>query len=139
MTVKEPFWKELKEETAADFSLLDWEDLPDPPSECYFVTGDSLGGGEHGHTLLIDFFESMAHARRFPQSVVLMDRAVLFLRKNSALYSVFSEMEQSGTLVAASAKSISLYGAEKEIDPLFAVETGRILEILNRADKVITL
>lgn len=139
MTVKDPFWKELKEETAADFSLLDWEDLPNPPSECYFVTGDSLGGGEHGHALLVDFFKSMAEARSFPQSVVLMDRAVLFLRKTDALYPVFTEMDQNGTLVAASAKSISLYGAENEIDPLFAVETGQIREILSRADKVITL
>ncbi|MGM9567898.1 MAG: hypothetical protein ACI3W6_06945 [Clostridia bacterium] len=139
MTVKDSLWKEVKEETAEEFSLLDWEDFRESPSECYFVTGDALGGGDHGRELLMDFFVTMADRRSFPQSVILMDRAVLFLRKTDPLYSVFMEMEKNGTFVAASAKSIALYAAEDEIDPLFAAETGRIQEILRRADKVITL
>lgn len=139
MTVKDSLWKEVKEETAGEFSLLDWEDFRESPSECYFVTGDALGGGEHGKELLIDFFVTMADRRAFPRSVVLMDRAVLFLRKSDPLYPVLMELEENGTFVAASAKSIALYGGESEIDPLFAAETGRIQEILRQADKVITL
>lgn len=139
MTVKDSLWKELKEETSAEISLLDWEAFHESPSECYLVTGDALGGGEHGHELLVDFFVTMVNRRYFPYAVILMDRAALFLRKNDERYPIFMELEQNGTFVAASAKSISLYGAEREIDPIFAVETGRIQEILSGADKVITL
>lgn len=139
MPVKDSLWKELKEETAKELSLLEWEELQRAPSECYLVTGDSLGGGEHGGEILADFFETMVQRRCFPQAVLLLDRAVLFLRKNHGLYPVFMEMEQNGTFIAASAKSVSLYGVEDAVDSLFTVDTGQIQEILHRADKVITL
>lgn len=139
MPVKDSLWQQLKAETAEDFSFLAAEEFHESPSECYFVTGDAFGGGEHGGALLADFFTTMVNERYYPKSIILMDRAVLFLTKGHALCGIFTELEENGTAVFVSAKSAALYGVTDEIDPILITETGCILRILRDADKVITL
>ena len=139
MTFKDPMLRQWQEETAEDFDILPIDDLPAPPSICYFVTGDAIGSGEKGKELMIDFFTSMVNQRCYPKYVILMDRAAGFLCRGHVLNPIFQELEKNGSTVFASEESLRFYGWEKEIAPLFAASTGKIIELLNSVDKVITL
>lgn len=139
MTIKDSIWDQIKEETADEFSLLSPDDFFSSPEECYYLAGDGIGSGEHRRAVAEEFFTVMVNQRRYPKYIILMDEAVGFLRKGEPLLAVFREMEENGSTVCASAKSISLYGWEEEIDSDFAESTAVILDILASADKVITL
>lgn len=141
MSVKEPLWKQLKEEVAEDFSLLSLKEFHEHSSICYLVIGEMLGSGEteFGLELMVDYFTTMANQRFYPEYIILMHSAVKWLRRESPLYAVLMEMENSGTAIFASAVSVAHYHLEGEIDPLFPAQTGRLLQILHGVDKVITL
>lgn len=141
MSVKEPLWKQLKEEVAEDFSLLSLKEFHENSSLCYLVTGETLGRGEEelGLKLMVDYFTTMANQRFYPAYIILMHGAVKLLQKESPLYAVLMELENNGTAVFASALSVEYYHLEGEIDPLFPAQTGRLLQILHGVDKVITL
>ena len=141
MNVKEPLWKQLKEEVAEDFSLLSLKEFHEHSSICYLVTGETLGSGEAelGQELMTDYFTTMVNQRFFPEYIILLHSAVKLLRRESPLYAVLMELENSGTAVLASAVSVAYYHLEGEIDALFPAQTGRLLQILHSVDKVITL
>lgn len=139
MTIKDSIWEQIKEETADEFALLSPDDFFGPTEDCYYLSGTGIGSGEHCRMLAEDLFTTMLDQHYYPKYIVLMDRAVGFLRKGDTLLPVFNEMEQNGTAVCASRKSIELYGWEDEINPSFVEETSTILDVLRVADKVITL
>lgn len=139
MTVKESFWEQIQDETCGEFAMLSPEEFFETPSECYYLAGKGIGSGEHCRSVAEDLFVTMLNQHHFPKFIVLMDEAVGLLRKGEALASVFKEMEQNGSTVCASAKSIALYGWEDEIDPDFVESTATILDVLRVSDKVITL
>ena len=139
MTIKASIWEQIKEETVDEFSLLAPDDFFDSTEDCYYLTGKGLGGGEHCRVLAEDLFKTMLAQHYYPKYIILMDEAVSLLREGEPLLPVFREMEENGTTVCASKKSILLYGWEEEIDPSFAEETATILDVLRVADKVITL
>ncbi|HMM07037.1 MAG TPA: hypothetical protein PKD52_10280 [Clostridiales bacterium] len=141
MNVKEPLWKQLKEEVAEDFSLLSLKEFQEHSSICYLVTGETIGSdeAEHGLELMVDYFTTMANQRFFPEYIILLHSAVKLLRRDSPLHAVLTELENSGTAIFASALSVAHYHLEGEIDPLFPAQTGRLLRILHSVDKVITL
>ena len=139
MTIKDSIWEQIKEETSDEFSLLAPDDFFGPSEECYYLSGIGIGSGEHRAALAEDMFKTMLDQHYYPKYIVLMDEAVGLLREDAPLLSVFREMEENGTTVCVSKKSILLYGWEDEIDPNFAEETATILDVLRVADKVITL
>lgn len=139
MTLKDSVFGQWQEETAEDFALLDADELHNPPSVCYLVTGNAIGKGEKGKELMIGFFTAMANQRCYPKYVILMDEAAGFLCEGHVLNPVFQELEKNGSTVFASLESLRLYGWEKNVAPLFSASTGKILEILNSSDKVITV
>ena len=132
-------WDEIKAETAAE--LLSEQLCSDGENgvDCWLITGEVLGKGEEnlGKELMRDLIAALAAGEIPPCYLIFTNSGVRLLAENGAVMPLVYSLARRGTSVLVSKKSAEYYGIA--VDPLFAADTGAMVQALKSAAKVITL
>ncbi len=131
--------REHEEETAEELALFSLSCEKESGGDvCYLITRDGFPG-ENGKAVLRDLFETMLDQRCCPQYILLIDTAVKLLFSDSPFLRILKELDQNGAAVFASSASAECYREEGGIDEYYLAPTGKLLTIMHRAKKVITI